>query len=160
MRPTQREKWRPHTYLRHPLQRIRVRVLSIRWKNLALHLLRGCFPGDPARLRRGLQLVDPSLFGTPAFSVSLRPICDVIFDSLLVAYTSGLVALQAKVRKPKEVLTEYDTALTLADEALKKFRAADIKRQEGLVVVANATAEEALDILEQRWVLCTLMLCN
>src|SRR5262245_43390610 len=73
--------------------------------------LRGCFPGDPMHLQRGLPLADASLLGSRAFSISLRPICDTILDTLLVAYSIGLAALRSKARKLSKDSTEYDMAV-------------------------------------------------
>jgi hypothetical protein len=54
---------------------------------------RGCFPGDPEHLQRGLQVPDFTTTETSLpFILHLRCVCETIFDVMLTGYTSGLNA--------------------------------------------------------------------
>ena len=118
---------------------------------------RGCFPGDPPEFRRGLQLSDFTLTGPARFIVERRQICEVIFDLLMSAFVSSLMAFQqqserkgTKDQKPRKSFVKQEEALKHAQDALEKFRSAEDKRKGQLIDDANAAAEEAMKALKQR----------
>jgi hypothetical protein len=94
------------------------------------------------------------------FILSLRGICERIFDVMLCAYISGLKAYhqRSKTLGEKEGLKRpsfdnWDQALVSAENALATFRKAENQRGEGNVIRAESTTQEALLSLQQRYYL-------
>jgi hypothetical protein len=122
-----------------------------------LSFTRGCFPGDPRVLRKGLPLSNPSL-SPDSFIRNLRPICEIIFDLMLQGFTSSLVAFRDRSmtkskmnNKPRKSLTKWEEALESAHDACKKCREADKEREDGSVSNANALVQEGMDALACRY---------
>jgi hypothetical protein len=120
---------------------------------------RGCFPGDPRPLQRGLRISDVTLAETPGLFIrDLRLICETIFDLLLVSYVASLSAFWersynrgAKAGKLMCSLSSWDDTIDYANEALRLFRDAESQREAKLIALANGTAREALDNLGRRY---------
>lgn len=118
---------------------------------------RGCLPGDPRKFHRGIQLIDFTSSCPALFIAGLRQICEIIFDLLMGSYISSLTAYcdQYKLRGmgPRQKLKTWDEAQALkhAQEALKKFRAAETKRSEKHIKEANALVEEAMKVMKLRY---------
>jgi hypothetical protein len=120
---------------------------------------RGCLPGDPPIFRNGFRLEDFAKTETPRpFILTLRPICEIIFDLLLRGYISSLNAYRSrssrkseKERKPRKSLDKWEEAVKFAEEALKNFQEADAKRHAGLIDESNKITQEALKSLNLRY---------
>ncbi|KAI9439868.1 hypothetical protein H4582DRAFT_2075230 [Lactarius indigo] len=94
----------------------------------------GVVQGSHFRVTEGLPLVDLSS-EPPAYSFihSLRPICETIFNLLLVTYITGLrvfrdisqVASQPGLRKCLGPVDGWDKTLKFAEEALEKSQEAE-----------------------------------
>lgn len=115
---------------------------------------RGCFPGDPEGLQRGLKLPDPQTTDTTLpFVLQLRGICETIFDTMLSAYISALYACRdrsALARKQKRPsLDGWDQALKSAEDALATFRKAETQRKDGNVDSADMSVSEGLRLLHE-----------
>jgi len=62
-------------------------------RNPIASFIRGCFPGDPKHLRRGLEVPNfASMKTSLPFILQLRCACEIIFDVMLSAYIAGLKA--------------------------------------------------------------------
>ncbi|KAH9002125.1 hypothetical protein EDB86DRAFT_2901409 [Lactarius hatsudake] len=107
----------------------------------------GTFPGSTFR---GLKLVDFSSEPTARpFIHSLRPICETIFNLLLLTYIASLKAFRDRFASQQKSLDGWDKALKFAEEALEMSRAAEVLRQENSIVTADeivATAIKALKL--------------
>ena len=124
----------------------------------SLSFFRGAFPGDPLLLRWGLEL--PNFIKTEnacPFIRSLRTICETVFDLLLRGYISSVGAYRdrsakrsSEQSKPSKNLDKWDEALKSANEALGKFRDADVKRQNKDRAGAKEHVQEALIALKFR----------
>ena len=121
--------------------------------------IRGCFFGDPVHLRRGLKVPDySSMMTTLPFILQLRCACETIFDIMLSAYIACLKAYhvrsEEKGRKQgsnRPSLDGWDRALQSADRALAAFREAEVQRKDGDLDYADAIADEALLVLQERY---------
>ncbi|KIL56849.1 hypothetical protein M378DRAFT_88746, partial [Amanita muscaria Koide BX008] len=121
--------------------------------------IRGCFPGDPYHLRRGLKVPDYSSMPTALpFILQLRCACETIFDIMLSAYIAGLKAyyIQSEENGRKQgskipSLDGWDRALQSADRALAGFREAAVQRKDGDLDSADATVDQALLALQERY---------
>jgi hypothetical protein len=128
--------------------------------------LRGCFPGDPPHLRRGLKLRDFTETTTSLpFLLDLLCVSETIFDTMLCAYISGLKAYheRSKPKGEKQGHTRpsfdgWDKAQKSAQDALDMLRNADMQRQDGDVDLADKTIEEALALLKERYYIISLTL--
>ena len=115
----------------------------------------GC---DSTVPRTRLQLPDFTQTGTPRpFLDALRPICEIIFDLMLRAYSSSLEAYHnrsaknsAKEGKPRPSLDKWERAIGSARQALEMFRDAETKRQVQLINEANAIVQKAMESLKYR----------
>ena len=130
--------------------------------------LRGCFPGDPRPLRRGLRLSDFELTETTTpFIRDLRVVCETIFGIMLLAYISSLTAYRdlsaaksTKEGKPRKSLDKWDDALQSAKEALQKSCNAYVRRQELGVELTNNMADDAIKALKLRYEYLHLSYCH
>jgi len=78
----------------------------------------------------------------------LRPICEVIFNLLLVAFIASLKARRAKSQSgQQESLHYWDKALQFAEEALENSEHAEVLRQGNSIVNADANTEAAFKAL-------------
>ncbi|KAF8342428.1 hypothetical protein F5887DRAFT_1062352 [Amanita rubescens] len=117
---------------------------------------RGCFPGDPKHLRRGLRLSDFTLMEkTTQFICDLRPICESIFDIMVVGYISSLTAYRdrsfrqgIKQGEPIKSLDKWNLAVQRAEEALSKSRGAELMRQAAYFDDADTIAQNAINTLK------------
>ena len=114
---------------------------------------------DPPIFRQIFKLDDfiASQSSRP-FIRNLRQICEITFDLLLRSYISSLEAYRSRSvtndereGRPRKVMHEWEEALRLAGDALKKFRAAETMRRHKLLDQANTTAQDAMDILKRRY---------
>lgn len=85
------------------------------------------------------------------FIRSLRLVTEIIFDVLLMAYSSSLIAYkdrsQAKTAqsgKPRESLGGWEKAIQYVNLAQQMFRDGERKRKDGRIVEANTDALEAM----------------
>lgn len=92
------------------------------------------------------------------FIRSLRLVTEIIFDVLLMAYSSSLIAYkdrsQAKTAqsgKPRESLGGWEEAIQYVNLAQQMFRDGEKKRKDGRIVEANTDALEAMRILTLRY---------
>jgi hypothetical protein len=110
--------------------------------------------GSRFRFGGGLPLVDFSSEPTArAFIHSLRPICETIFNVLLVAYIASLKMFRDKSASrqgPRKSLDGWDKALKFAEDALEKSQDAEALRRDNLIVDADATTETAFKTLKLR----------
>jgi hypothetical protein len=121
--------------------------------------IRGCFPGDPEHLRKGLMVPNYSSMMTALpFILQLRCACETIFDVMLSAYIAGLNAhyVRSKEMGRKEgskrpSLDGWDTALQSAGCALAAFREAEVQREHGDLDSADATVDQGLLALHKRY---------
>ncbi|KAF8325768.1 uncharacterized protein EI90DRAFT_3146606 [Cantharellus anzutake] len=118
--------------------------------------LRGCFQGDPKPYRQGVWLEDLGTLETPLpFVLQLRCVCETIFDVMLSAYIAGLKAgynhSKNEGKTEGSSFDEWDRALRSAERAQATFRKAEVQRQEGNIVSADATVDEALLALQERY---------
>jgi hypothetical protein len=128
--------------------------------------IRGCFFGDPVHLRRGLKVPDlgyECMITCLPFIIQLRCACEIIFDIMLSAYIAGMKAVQLEevVWMKKLELEErptttslidgLDQALQCADRALAAFREAEVQRKNGDLDSADATTDQALLALQERY---------
>jgi hypothetical protein len=120
---------------------------------------RGCFPGDPKHLQRGLHVPDFTTTETSLpFILQLRCVCETIFDIMLGAYISGLKAYREQsasvskwvcVKRPS--LDRWDHALESADDALATFRKAESQRKDGNVDFADIDVLAGMRLLRERY---------
>ncbi|KAM6492144.1 hypothetical protein JOM56_011868 [Amanita muscaria] len=119
--------------------------------------IRGCFPGDPDHLLRGLKVPDYSFMRTTLpFILQLRCACETIFDIMLSAYIAGLKAYYIRSEEngrkqgsKRPSLDGWDRALQSADRALAGFREAAVQRKDGDLDSADATVDQALLALQE-----------
>lgn len=115
----------------------------------------GVVPGSRFRVAGGLPLVDFSSEPTArAFIHSLRPICETVFNLLLVAYITSLKVFRdrsASQQEQRKSLGGWDKALKFAEDALEKSQDAEALRQDNLIVDADATTETAFKTLNLRY---------
>jgi len=101
------------------------------------------------------MLPDPKTMETPLpFILQLRCICETIFDIMLNAYISALIAYHNRstsMRKREGVkrpsLDGWDRALKFAKDALATFRQAENQRKDGNVDSADLSVVEGLRLL-------------
>ncbi|KAH9040797.1 hypothetical protein EDB85DRAFT_1925561 [Lactarius pseudohatsudake] len=106
----------------------------------------GTFPGSPFR---GLKLVDFSSKPTARpFIHSLRPICETIFNLLLLTYIVSMKAFRDRFASQQKSLDGWDRALKFAEEALEMSQTAEVLRQEDSTVTADAIAAAAIKALK------------
>lgn len=91
------------------------------------------------------------------FIHSLRPICETIFNLLLVAYIISMkemrdrsITRQWKVQGRSLSVDSWDKALEFAEEALGKSQDAEMLRQDNSIDEADSITESALKALELR----------
>lgn len=115
----------------------------------------GVVPGSHFCVAGGLPLVDFSSEPTArAFIHSLRPICETIFNLLLVAYIASLKVFRDRStsrHEQRKSLDGWDEALKFAEEALEKSQDAEALRRDNLIVDADATTETAFKTLKLRY---------
>ena len=94
---------------------------------------------------------------TQPFIRSLRLVSEIIFDVLLVAYSSSLTAYRNKsiskaveTEKPRKSLGSWDAAIDEANIAQQMFRDGEKKRSAGHIQEANADSLEAMRRLTLR----------
>ena len=111
--------------------------------------VRGAFPGNPTHLQHGLKLPDfVNAESSLPFILQLRPLCEIIFDMLLVAYIAGLTAYYDQC---KETEGENRTrSLRPAEQALAVFREAEAQREAGELDLADGTVDRGLLALQER----------
>ncbi|KAH9068513.1 hypothetical protein EDB83DRAFT_2586991, partial [Lactarius deliciosus] len=106
---------------------------------------------------RGLPLVDSSSEPTArSFIHSLCPICETIFNLLLVTYIASLkmfrdmsqAASQPGLQRCLGPVDGWDKTLKFAEEALEKSQDAEVLHRDDLIVDADATAEVAFKALK------------
>jgi hypothetical protein len=108
--------------------------------------------------QRGLRLADfTETDRARSFIRSLRIICETIFDLLLHGYISSVKAYRDRSNncspehsKPRKSLDKWDEAVSSANEALEKFRDAEMKRLKKDRAGANALVREAQTALKLR----------
>lgn len=117
----------------------------------------GVVQGGHFQITGGLPLVDSSSEPTArSFIHSLRPICETIFNLLLVTYIASLkmfrdmsqAASQPGLRKCLGPVDGWDKTIKFAEEALEKSQDAEALRRDDLIVDADATAEVAFKALK------------
>ena len=111
----------------------------------------GVIPGSRFRVAGGLPLVD---FSSEPTARSLRPICETVFNLLLVAYIASLKMFRdrsASRHGQQKSLDGWDKALKFAEEALEKSQDAKALRQVNWTVNADATTETAFKTLKLRY---------
>ena len=120
---------------------------------------RGTFPEGLHKPSHKLQLVDFSSKATAhSFILSLRPICEAIFNIFLVTYVAALKMYRNHaVAHPAQrgwfvSPAPWEKAHKFAEKALKKSQDAEIKRQIKSIIDADETAESALEALKLRYV--------
>ncbi|KIL63109.1 hypothetical protein M378DRAFT_80181 [Amanita muscaria Koide BX008] len=86
---------------------------------------------------------------TLPFILQLRCACETIFDIMLSAYIAGLKAYYQGLKRPS--LDGWDRALQSADRALGGFREAEVQRKDGDLDSADATVDQALLALQERY---------
>jgi hypothetical protein len=105
----------------------------------------GVVPGSRFRVAGGLPLFDFSSEPTArAFIHSLRPICETVFNLLLVAYIASLKVFRdrsASRHGQRKSLDGWDKALKFAEGALEKSQDAEALRRGNSIVDADATTE-------------------
>ncbi|KAF8233174.1 hypothetical protein L208DRAFT_1268124, partial [Tricholoma matsutake] len=119
--------------------------------------IRGCFPGDPAHLRRGLKVPDFTAMKTSLpFILQLRCAWGIIFDVMLSAYIAGLTAYYDRSEdkgknqgSKRPSLHGWDRALQSAKRALAAFREAEDQREGGDLDSADTIVDEALLALQE-----------
>ena len=118
--------------------------------------LRGCFPGDPILLQRGLTL--PTTDSPLPFILQLRCVCETVFDVMLSAYIHALNTYHGRsasagtskgVKRPS--LDNWDRALKFAGDALATFRRAETHREDGDIDSADNSVLEGLRLLHERY---------
>jgi hypothetical protein len=74
---------------------------------------------------------------------------------MLMAYISSLKAWHIKksvaLGKPTRSPDKWEQAISSANEALEKFRDAEVKRQTQLIDEANALVQQAMESLRYRY---------
>ncbi|KAF9505804.1 hypothetical protein BS47DRAFT_1385816 [Hydnum rufescens UP504] len=118
---------------------------------------RGCFHGDPKRLRRGLRVPDfEEAESALPFILHLRCVCEIIFDVMLRGYIAGLEAYEKQSKaigdkqgSKRSSLDGWDQAHKSAQDALAMFRNAEDQRRGGDVYSANTTVKEAILMLNR-----------
>lgn len=134
-------------------------------RNPSPSFMRGCFSGDPQYLQYGLKVHNFTLMDTSLpFILRLRWTCETIFDMMLRAYVAGLKAyynrLQEKAQNwekqgltsaKKPSLDGWDQALQSAECALAAFREAERLHKDGDLDSADATVDQALLALRNRY---------
>ncbi|KAF7976819.1 hypothetical protein HWV62_5496 [Athelia sp. TMB] len=116
---------------------------------------------NPPAFSRGRDIDLRSLLELPKgalprdFIRALRPICEVVFDVLLGGYVASAEAYRrreaertANDGQPRPSSDKWEAAIGSAQQALEKFREADVKRRGKLVSEANALVEEAMGLLK------------
>ena len=111
--------------------------------------------GSRFRVSGGLPLADFSSEPTArSFIHSLRPICETVFNLLLVAYSASLKVYHdrsASRNGQRNSLDGWEKALKFAAEALDKSQRAEEMRQENKFGDADAGAEAAFSALKLRY---------
>ncbi|KAM6493333.1 hypothetical protein JOM56_011467 [Amanita muscaria] len=109
----------------------------------------GIVPGSRFRVSAGLSLVDFSSEPTArSFIHSLRPICETVFNLLLVGYIASLKMFRDRSASRRKSLDGWDKALKFAEEALEKSLDAEALRRDDLTVDADAATETAFKTLK------------
>jgi hypothetical protein len=119
-------------------------------------------------LRRGLKVNDYlSMSTTLPFILQLRCACETVFDVMLSAHIEGLKAyyVRSEEKGKKEgserpSLDGWVQALQSANRALVVFREAEVQRKDGDLDSADATADQALLALHERYkfyLICSLI---
>ena len=92
------------------------------------------------------------------FILQLRCACEVIFDVMLSAYITGLKAYYSRSQEQgkkqgskRPSLDGWDRALQSAERALAAFREAEGQREGGDLDSADATVDQALLALQERY---------
>ena len=122
----------------------------------------GVVPGSRFRVTGGLPLVDFSSEPTAGpFIHSLCPICETVFNLLLVTYIASLKVFydrSAFRHGQRKSLDGWDKALKFAGEGLEKSQEAEALRRGNLIVDAEATTETAFKTLKLRYNFCQRIL--
>lgn len=115
----------------------------------------GITSGSHLCVAGGLPLVNFTFESTSRhFIQSLRPICETVFNMLLVVYSSSLRIFRersASRNGQRMVLDGWDRALDFATKALDESQDADAMRQDNLIIDADVTVEEAFKALRLRY---------
>jgi hypothetical protein len=90
----------------------------------------------------------PTQAARTSFIHSLRPICESVFNLLLLAYIETL-----KTHRWSASVDDWDKVTKIAEEALEKSQEAEKLRQYKLIVEADEVAEAALKALKLRYLL-------
>jgi hypothetical protein len=111
---------------------------------------------DPRTQRQVIAFHDFSFQSTAHdFIHSLRPICEIVFNLLLLSYIASLkvwVPCEDAPSQPgQERISGFDKALGFAEEALKKSQNAEVLRQDNLIAMADVATEAAFQDLKQRY---------
>jgi hypothetical protein len=124
----------------------------------------GCFHGDPTHLKHGLHLPDFTMMETCLpFIVQLCWICKTIFDVMLSTHIAGLKAYrcnQLEKEGKKEGLMKrssidgWDQAILSGKHAQAMFQQAEGQHKEGNVDAADATVDQGLLALKERYYFC------
>ncbi|KIL59239.1 hypothetical protein M378DRAFT_1068410 [Amanita muscaria Koide BX008] len=109
----------------------------------------GIVPGSRFRVSAGLSLVDFTSEPTArSFIHSLRPICETVFNLLLVGYIASLKMFRDRSASRRKSLDGWGKALKFAEEALEKSLDAEALRRDDLTVDADAATETAFKTLK------------
>jgi len=102
----------------------------------------GLFPGDPFQLEGGLSIVDfSSQNNVPLFIRSLRPVCEVVFNLMLVNYIPSL----SIIGKESDL---WEEPTRLAKEALSHTVDAETQRRNDMIADADSSTGKAIQILK------------
>lgn len=112
-------------------------------------------PGSRFGVSGELPLVDFSSEPTArSFIHNLRPICEIVFNLLLVAYIASLkMHRDRSASRPRQwkSLDGWDKALKFAEEALEMSQNAEVLRRNNSIIDADATTETAFKTLKLRY---------
>jgi hypothetical protein len=118
---------------------------------------------DPGTQFQVIPLTDFSFQPTAhSFIHSLRPICEIVFNLLLLTYIASLkiwvpsMPCEGTESQPgQERIGDCDKALRsslrFAEEALEKSQNAEVLRQDGLIAMADVITEAAFQDLRHRY---------
>ena len=117
----------------------------------------GVVPGGCLHVDTGLRLAPFS--SEPAahhFIHSLHPICEILFNLLLIGYITSLKAFcdYTSQHGEQEKLDGWDKAIRFAEVALEKSQDAEVLRQNNSIVDADSTTEAAFKALKLRYNVC------
>lgn len=114
----------------------------------------GVIPGSHSQVPAELLLNDSREPTAHSFIRTLRPICETIFNLLLVGYIAGLKAFRDRSilrNEPRKITDDWDKSIKFAEEALQKSQDAEVLRQDNSIVEADTTTATAFEVLKLRY---------